>query len=123
MTQLEPSITVALIAGIFGVITTWLTIKYKDRVVKKTQRPKDRMETIFDGYEKLILQQQAEIDRKTSVINSLEGIVDRLEQELMRTRQLLDTAQEELQETKKDSAMLKSQFDTMRRDYEKAGQQ
>lgn len=38
MTQLEPSITVALIAGIFGVITTWLTIKYKDRVVKKTQR-------------------------------------------------------------------------------------
>lgn len=123
MTQLEPSITVALIAGIFGVITTWLTIKYKDRVVKKTKRPKDRMETIFDGYEKLIMQQQAEIDRKTSVINSLEGIVDRLEQELMRTRQLLDTAQEELQETKKESAMLKSQFDTMRRDYEKAGQQ
>lgn len=122
MTQLEPSITVALIAGIFGVITTWLTIKYKDRVVK-TQRPKDRMETIFDGYEKLILQQQAEIDRKTSVINSLEGIVGRLEQELMRTRQLLDTAQEELQETKKGNALLKSQFDTMRRDYEKAGQQ
>ena len=115
----DPAVATALITGIFAVITTWLTIRYKDKVFKKAAKPRDRMDTIFDGYEKLIIQQQSEIERKGVVIQSLENAVDRLEQELTRTRALLDEARIELKESKSQNSKLRHQLDSMRRDYEK----
>ena len=119
---MDPAVLVAIIAGAFGVVTTWLTVKYKDKVAKKPNKPKDRMETIFDGYEKLILQQQTEIERKSEMITSLESIISRLQDEVTRTQGLLTTAQEELQDTKNNNATLRKQLEQMRRDYEKTQQ-
>lgn len=119
---MDTAVVVAIITGVVAVITTWLTVKYKDRIVKKPGKPRDRMETIFDGYEKLILQQQTEIERKSDMITSLESIIARLQDEVTRTQGLLATAQEELQDTKTNNLTLKRQLERMRRDYEKTQQ-
>lgn len=112
-------VAVALIATAGGIITTLLTVKYRGLVVKRgaPQRPKDRMDTIFDGYEKLILQQQQEIDRKQTVIQSLEDIVDNLERELVTTRQLLIATKDEVAETKRQNISLKAQLNHLRKEY------
>jgi len=114
------SVQAAIATGIFAVIGTYLTVKYKDRIIQKADKPKDRMETIFDGYENLIKQQQIEIGRKGQVITSLEGVVNRLEKELAVTRKLLDAARDELAIATKHNKDLKTQLDQMKDEYQKA---
>lgn len=116
-TGIDSQVLVAFIAAIGGVITTYLTVKYKDRVIKRADKPKDRMETIFDGYEKLIVSQQEEIVRKSHVINSLEKVVDRLEDELHQTRKLLQDARDELEESTLQNKKLTEQLRGMKKDY------
>lgn len=115
--EIDSQVIVALIAASAGILTTYLTVKYKDKVVKRTDKPKDRMETIFDGYEKLIVSQQEEILRKSHVIKSLEKVVDRLEDELNQTRQLLIDAREEVQESQRQNDNLKKQLMGMKKEY------
>lgn len=116
-TGIDPSVQAAIATGIFAVIGTYLTVKYKDRIINKAEKPKDRMETIFDGYENLIKQQQIEIGRKGSVITSLEGVVDRLEQELNATRELLGAARDELRTATQHNKELREQLNTMKTEY------
>ena len=118
--DIDPSVQAAVATGIFAVIGTYLTVKYKDRIVKKADKPKDRMETIFDGYENLIKQQQIEIGRKGQVITSLEGVVQRLEQELIVTRELLGAARDELKMAETHNKDLRIQLDGMKVEYRKA---
>lgn len=117
------SVQAAIATGIFAVIGTYLTVKYKDRIIQKADKPKDRMETIFDGYENLIKQQQIEIGRKGQVITSLEGVVNRLEKELAVTRKLLDAARDELATATKHNKDLKTQLGQMKDEYQKAHNQ
>ena len=116
---IDPSVQAAIATGLFAVIGTYLTVKYKDRIVKKADKPKDRMETIFDGYENLIKQQQIEIGRKGQVITSLEGVVQRLEQELQVTRELLGAARDELKMAEKHNRELRIQLEGMKTEYNK----
>lgn len=118
-TGIDPTVQAAIATGIFAVIGTYLTVKYKDKIVNKAEKPKDRMETIFDGYENLIKQQQIEIGRKGSVITSLEGVVDRLEKELQATRELLGAAKEELQTATQHNKDLRKQLELMKQEYKK----
>lgn len=116
---IDSQVLVAFIAALGGIITTWLTVKYKHLVIKR-QRPspsKDRMQTIFDGYEKLIVQQQSEIDRKSSIVKSLQEIVHKLEEELQQTKVLLFEAQDELRQARTHNNELKDQLDAMWKQY------
>lgn len=121
--DLNNQVWVALIAAVGGIVTTWLTVKYKDKIIRRSvtpQRPKDRMDRIFDGYEKLIIQQQQEIDRKTTVISSLETIVGKLEAELADTKDLLSSTKSEVAETKQQNAELKAHLKNLRIEYNPA---
>lgn len=82
----------------------------------------DRMATIFDGYEKLITQQQEEIGRKSSTITTLEDAINRLELQLEETRRLLEKARSELAESKEHNINLKAQLDVMRKEYKHESQ-
>jgi hypothetical protein len=55
----------ALITTAGSVVATYLTVKYRQGVLSKSRStsPKDRMDTVFSGYEALIHQQQVEINR------------------------------------------------------------
>ena len=119
---LDPSVQAAIATGIFAVIGTYLTVKYKDRIIQKADKPKDRMETIFDGYENLIKQQPLEITRKGQVITSLEGVVDRLEKELIVTRKLLDAARDELKTAQQHNVELRDQLGLMKKQYRENNQ-
>jgi len=106
-----------------SIITTYLTVKYKDRILNagnKPSAPKDRMEQIFDGYEKLIVQQQEDIERKTAIIAQLEGIVAKLRRDLDTTTNLLEDAREEVKQAKAQNNRMKKQLDEIRQGYSKS---
>ncbi len=95
-----------------GVITTWLTLKYKQR---KTHYGKhERIDTIYEGYEKLIVQQQHEINRKTEIVDRLEKAVDTLEQELVSAKSLLQETKDELFEARQSNIQLKKELTAIR---------
>lgn len=114
----DVQVATTLITVVGGLGVAYITYVLAKR--RRAARPKDRMETIFDGYEKLIKQQQVEIERKGSVIGSLENVVDRLEQELANTRELLNQARSDLSESRQQNDDLKSQLVLMRKDYDNA---
>lgn len=116
---MDPQVEIAIISTVGGVAIAYITYVLARR--KKASAPKDRMETIFDGYEKLITQQQAEIERKGSVITSLENVVQRLEDELAKTRTLLNEAREDLSNTREQNEELKTQLLDMRKQYSDSG--
>lgn len=96
-----------------GVITTWLTLKYQQK--RRKRNMPDRLGTIYDGYEKLILQQQHEIERKTDVVGRLEKAVDVLETELNDTKSLLQETKDELFEARRQNIEFKKELAIMRR--------
>lgn len=117
ISNVDASVQAAIVTGVCAIVGTYLTVKYKDRVVAKGGKPRDRMDTIFDGYEKLIEQQQEEISRKVQTISTLESAVVRLEAELDETRKLLTKARDELLESKEHNISLRHQLEAMKRDY------
>jgi uncharacterized protein (UPF0548 family) len=114
---MSETVVISVISAVAAVVTTYLTVRYKNRVIKKTEKPKDRMETIFDGYEKLIRQQQVEIDRKGVAIGSLESIILRLEEELTKTKQLLEVAKGDLLQSREQNTLLTRQLEAMKIEY------
>lgn len=76
--------TQALIITIGGVITTLLTVHFKDRIQTSIirKKPKDRFDLIFDGYERLIKELQDDL-QEAREINALQGKKMRKMQERM----------------------------------------
>jgi chromosome segregation ATPase len=118
----DSQVVLGAITTLGGIITTYITLKLRTHVQQRARRnaPKDRMETIFDGYESLIKQQQVDIDRKQSIISSLEGIVERLQAELNETRGVLNTAKAELLNTQEQNKHLQKQLSKMKDEYSRS---
>lgn len=110
------NIVIQTLVVLGSVLTTYLTVKYKDRVVKKhkAEAPKDRMDTIFDGYENLIKQQQEDILRKQQQLEVTQSIIERLQDEIDQTREIVKLQKEELEEYKETNRKLISQLETMK---------
>ncbi len=118
--MLSDQVTIAFISTVGGIVVTYLTVKYKGKVVKargKAKAPKDRMENIFDGYERLIIQLTTDMERKETSINRMEGIISELEVELGKTKELLNETRHELHESQSHKRELSDQLKAMRREY------
>jgi hypothetical protein len=105
--MVDNQVLIATISAASGIVATYLTVKYKNQIVKP---PKDRVETIFDGYEALIRQQQDEITRKS-------GLIDRLEDQLATMEQLVDKLRTDLNSSQMQIEGLSSQLTMMKTDY------
>lgn len=105
----DSQVQIAFISAVGGVAVTYLTVKYKNKIVKP---PKDRVETIFDGYEALIKQQQAEIVRKGVLI-------DRLEEQLITMEELVEKLRIDLSSSQYQIEGLSTQLTQMKVDYGK----
>jgi chromosome segregation ATPase len=118
----DSQVVLGAITTLGGIVTTYITLKLRTHVQQRARRnaPKDRMETIFDGYESLIKQQQVDIDRKQSIITSLEGIVERLQAELNETRSVLNSAKAELVNTQEQNKHLQRQLTKMKDEYSRS---
>lgn len=105
-------IAIEAIIVLGGVITTWLTLKYQQ--ARKRNKKPTHIDTIYEGYEKLIIQQQQEISRKTEVVNKLEEAVDLLERELSDTKKLLQETKDDLYDARQSNIEMKKQLAEMR---------
>lgn len=119
--MVSSDVLIAGIAALGGIATTYLTVKYRNQYVlnKKPVQSKDRMDTIFDGYENLIKQQQSDIDRKSKLIDHLQEIVDKQREEIARSQDMIDTLRDELADSQKRTKALEYQLSTMKEDYQK----
>src|SRR5687768_4213386 len=99
--MLSDQVVITLISVVGSVVITYITVKYKDRLTRKLKgEPRDRMDTIFDGYEKLIKQQQADIEHKSLNIASLQDIIDRQRRQIEESQGMIDNLKVELEDAR-----------------------
>lgn len=115
---MSDQLSVALVSVIGSVIVTYLTVKYKNTITRKIRNePKDRMDTIFDGYEKLIKQQQDDIQFKQLNIASLQIIIDKQREQIEESQHMIDTLKQELENARTRNLDLQDQLSHMKEDY------
>lgn len=106
----------AAISAVGGIVATYGAIQLRARIATRNLRrqPKDRMETIFDGYEKLIRQQQLDIDRKAKQLDQTQLAITHLQDELDKTKDIIQQYQEELMASREANRELVTQLDTIK---------
>lgn len=118
---MDESVVVSLISAVSGVIIAYIVNVAAKKVqkLKADKQPKDRMEQMFDGYERLIKQKNLEDVRK-------ERLISKLEEEISMTRQMvrnleadLAVSQRELERSREDNVELKKMLQEMRNEYER----
>lgn len=116
----DPNVEIikAFMTFLGGIIITWLTVKYKGGVARKlSNKPKDRMDTIFDGYEKLIKQQQEDIERKQNHIDHLQVLINKQREQLEASQTMIDVLRDDLNESRRKNKTLEVQLKGMKKDY------
>lgn len=113
-------VLVSLISALGGIAIAYITYILSQRVQTKraARQPRDRMEQMFDGYERLIKAKDIEDERKNKTINTLEIMVKQLETELEATKKLLSTTRIELQESKAENIELRKSLKELRKTYD-----
>lgn len=114
----EP-ILVSLISAVSGIIIAYIVNVAAKRVQQKKQKegPIDRIEQIFDEYERLIKQKDLEDERKQRLISELENEIDMTREMVKKLAAALDVSQRELQESRRDNQELKDMLHQIREEY------
>jgi gas vesicle protein len=117
--MVDHSVLISIISTIGGIIVAALTMRQRNKIVSanRSKAPKDRLDTIFDGYESLIKRQQNDIERKSDQLDETRRIIDRLQDELNETKNLVAKQQRELEESREDNKELVQQLAKMREQY------
>lgn len=121
--MITEDVMVQVVIVVGSVLTTYLTVKYKNKIIKPSEdknqdgTPKTRMDVIFDGYEKLIKQQQEDILRKEKQLQQTQDLIDRLQEEVDETRQIVKEQQKQLEEQKQLNQQLKEQLALMKKNH------
>lgn len=116
---MNDNVTISLISGISGVIIAYIVNVAAKKVQKSKMeaQPKDRMEQMFDGYERLIRQKDAEDDRKVKAIQSLEEELAYTRKTVLRLEKALQLTHKELEESREEVVQLKDMLEEMRKEY------
>lgn len=118
---MDSAIVVSLISAISGVIIAYIVnvAAKKVQAKKEKQGPVDRMEQMFDGYERLIRQKDLEDERKARLIDELEEEIKMTRQMVKNLEHALAISQQELQRSREDNQELKDMLASMRDEYER----
>lgn len=116
---LSEQVVLSLISMIGGIISTYIVnvVAKKVQANKVKKQPKDRMEQMFDGYERLIKQKDSEDDRKVKAMKSLEEELVFTRQTVVRLEAALEDTQRELELSRKENEELKAMLEAMREEY------
>lgn len=116
---MNENVVVSIVSAISGVLIAYIVNvaakKVQDK--KNEKQPKDRMEQMFDGYERLIRQKDAEDDRKVKAMKSLEEELTFTRQTVQRLEKALEDTQDELEISRQENAELKDMLEAMRKEY------
>lgn len=113
-------VAVAIISTLGGVIIAYTTnvVAKKVQEKKASAQPKDRMEQMFDGYERLIKQMAAEDERKAQIIRDQQAEINRMKLKLSEMEDNLQAAQDELIRSHDSKLKLTNELDKMRKQYQ-----
>lgn len=113
-------VAIALISTIGGIFIAYITnvVAKKVQEKKAEKQPKDRMEQMFDGYERLIKQMADEDARKAQIIKDQQAEIHRMKQKLTEMEDSLETAQDELMKSHESKLKLTGELDKMRKQYQ-----
>lgn len=117
---MNDSVAVSLISAASGIVVAYIVNVAAKRVQarKEKQDPSDRMEQMFNGYERLIKQKDLEDERKARLIDELEGEIRRTRQMVKNLEHALAISQQELQRSREDNQELKDMLEQMREEYQ-----
>lgn len=113
-------VAVAIVSTLGGVIIAYITnvVAKKVQEKKAAAQPKDRMEQMFDGYERLIKQMAAEDERKAQIIRDQQAEINRMKVKLTEMEDNLQAAQDELIRSHDSKLKLTNELDKMRKQYQ-----
>lgn len=116
---MNDAVIVSIVSAVSGVVVAYIANVAAKRVQakKEKQGPTDRMEQMFDGYERLIQQKDREDARKEKLIGELEEEISITKQMVRNLEQALDASQKELERSREDNAELKAMLGEMRNEY------
>lgn len=117
---MNDSVAVSLISAASGIVVAYIVNVAAKRVQarKVRQGPVDRMEQMFDGYERLIKQKDLEDERKARLIDELEEEIRMTRQMVKNLEHALSISQQELQRSREDNQELKDMLGQMREEYQ-----
>lgn len=117
--MISDPVAISFISVVGGGVFTLLTIYVQKKVqeTKAKRQPKDRMEQMFDGYERLIKQMATEDDRKAGVIRDQQLEIQEMKKKLTKMEESLAVAQEELLDSHESKQKLTQELDKMRKQY------
>jgi len=115
----EP-IALSIISAVSGVVIAYIVNVAAKKVqdTKNKKQPKDRMEQMFDGYERLIRQKDAEDDRKQKYIKVIEEELRATKLHVQALETALAATSEELARSREESIAFQQQLDEMRKEYQ-----
>ena len=117
---MNEAIVVSIISAVSGVAIAYIVNVAAKKVQKNKsdKQPKDRMEQMFDGYERLIKQKDLEDERKASLIDELEEEIRMTRQMVKNLEHALAISQQELRRSREDNQELKDMLEQMREEYQ-----
>ena len=117
---MNDSVAVSLISAASGIVVAYIVNVAAKRVQarKEKQDPSDRMEQMFNGYERLIKQKDLEDERKARLIDELEEEIRMTRQMVKNLEHALSISQQELQRSREDNQELKDMLGHMREEYQ-----
>lgn len=118
---MNDSVAVSLISAFSGIVVAYIVNVAAKRVQARRvgQGPVDRMEQMFNGYERLIKQKDIEDERKARLIDELGEEIKRTRQMVRDLEHALAVSQQELQRSREDNQELKDMLKRMRDEYKR----
>ena len=112
-------VLISLISVVGGGLFTLLTIFAQRKVQenKARKQPKDRMEQMFDGYERLIKQMADEDERKATIIRDQQHEIAAMKQKLAELEENLAKAQDDLLDSHNTKQLLTDELMKMKKQY------
>lgn len=118
-TSISENVQISIISAISGIIVAYIVNVAAKRVQEKKaeKQPKDRMEQMFDGYERLIKQMADEDERKAKIIHTQQVEINYMKKKLAEMEDNLQVAQDELIDSHQSKLLLTKELEKMRKQY------
>lgn len=116
---MNDQVSISLISAISGIVIAYIVNVAAKKVQQNRNKsqPKDRMEQMFDGYERLIKQKDVEDDRKVKAMQNLEQELTITRDTVQRLEKALADTQIELAESREENKQLRELLAQMRKEY------
>lgn len=117
---MNEQVAISLISAVSGVVIAYIVNVAAKRAQtnKDKKQPKDRMEQMFDGYERLIKQKDVEDDRKQKYIKVIEEELRATKLHVQALEAALAATNDELARSREESKIFQEQLNAMRKEYQ-----